>query len=78
MVAIHLASSFLTSSGVGRVLMISVVMLVTLSWFVRITLMKSFDCEPGIIEVVGWVPDFIMFRRISCPLSPVLEVFSSV
>ena len=46
-------------------LLFSVSTVVTPSWFLRITVMKSF-------EVASRVPDFIVFRRITGPLGSVL------
>ena len=48
------------------------------SWFVWITLMKSFACDAAIVEVTGWIPNVIVFRRIARPLSSILELTSSV
>ena len=54
--------------------MFSVSIVVTPSWFLRITVMKSFDGVSGMFEVNGSVPDFVVFRRITGPLGPVLKV----
>ena len=68
----HSFSSFLTSSCVGRLLLFSVSIVVTPSWFLRITVMKSFDCVGCMLEVARRVPDFVVFRRITGPLGSVL------
>ena len=36
--------------------------------------MKSFDGVSGMFEVTGRVPDFVVFRRITSPLSSILEL----
>ena len=36
--------------------------------------MKSFDGVSGMFEVTGRVPDFIVFRRVTSPLSSVWEL----
>ena len=69
----HSSSSFLTSSWVGRLLLFSVSIVVTPSWFLRITVMKSFDCVSGMFEVASGVPNFVVFRRITGPLGSVLK-----
>ena len=53
--------------------MFSVSIVVTPSWFLRITVMKSFDCVSGIFEVTGGIPDSVVFRRITGPLGSVLK-----
>ena len=70
----HSSSSFLTSSWVGRLLLFSVSIVVTLSWFLRITVMKSFDSVSGMFEVTSRVPDFVVFRGITRPFGSVLEL----
>src|ERR1700743_1431131 len=69
----HSSSSFLTSSWVGRLLLFSVSIGVTPSWFLRITVMKSFDGVGCMFEVARRVPDFIVVRRITGPRGAVLE-----
>ena len=63
---------------VGRVLASSVSILITLSSLVRITLRKLFNCDVGIFQVAGWIPNVIMFRRVASPLSFVLELTSAI
>ena len=46
---------------------------VTPSWFLRITVMKSFDCVGCMFEVASRVPDFVVLRRITGPLGSVLK-----
>ena len=75
MLPFHSSSSFLTAFCVGRILTFSVAMLVIPPWFVRITLIKSFDCDADILKVTSWVPDFVVFRRITSSLGSVLKVF---
>ena len=53
--------------------MFSVSIVVTPSWFLRITVMKLFDGVFGMFEVTGRVPDFVVFRRITGPLGSVLK-----
>src|ERR1700744_4143455 len=72
--AFHSSSSFLTSSWVGRLLLFSVSMVVTPSWFLRITVMKSFDGVGCMFEVARRVPDFVVFRGITGPLGSVLKL----
>src|SRR6201996_5565859 len=72
--AFHSSSSFLTSSCVGSLLLFSVSIVVIPSWFLRITVMKSFDGVSCMIEVASGVPDFIVFRRIAGPLGSVLKL----
>ena len=55
-------------------LLFSVSIVVTPSWFLRITVMKSFDTVGCMFEVASRVPVFIVFRRITCPLGSVLEL----
>src|ERR1700761_7527430 len=71
--AFHSSSSFLTSSCVGNLLLFPVLIVVTPSWFLRITVMKLFDGVSGIFEVASRVPYFIVFRRITGPLDSVLK-----
>src|ERR1700743_3868706 len=71
--ALYSSSSFLTSSWVGRLLLFSVSIVVTPSWFMRITVMKSFDCVSGMFEVTGRIPDFVVIRRVTGPLGRVLK-----
>ena len=66
--ASHSFSLFLTSSEVGRLLLFSVLIVIILSWFLRIMVMKSFDGVSGMFEVTGRVPDFVVFRRVTGPL----------
>ena len=54
-------------------LLFSVSIVVTPSWFLRITVMKSFDGVGCMFEVASRVPDFIVFRRITGRLGSVLE-----
>ena len=54
-------------------LLFSVSIVVTPSWFLRITVMKSFDGVGCMFKVASRVPDFIVFRRITGPLGSVLE-----
>ena len=54
-------------------LLFSVSIVVTPSWFLRITVMKSFDGVGCMFEVASRVPDFIVFWRITGPLCSVLE-----
>src|ERR1700760_48252 len=70
----HSSSSFLTSSWVGRLLLFSVLTVVTPSWFLRITVMKSFDGVGCMVEVASRVPNFVVFRRITGPLGSVLKL----
>src|ERR1700759_5673630 len=70
----HSSASFLTSSWVGRLLLFSVSIVVTPSWFLRITVMKSFDGVDCMFEVASRVPDLIVFRRITGPIGSVLEL----
>ena len=49
-------------------------MVVTPSWFLRITVMKSFDSVSGMFEVTSRVPDFVVFRRITGPLGSILKL----
>ena len=72
--AFHSSSSFLTSSWVGRLRLFCVSILVTPSWFLRITVMKSFDCVGFMFEDASRISDFVVFRRITSPLSSVLEL----
>ena len=55
-------------------LLFSVSIVVTPSWFLRITVMKSFDSVSGMFEVTSRVPDFVVFRRITGPLGSILEL----
>ena len=55
-------------------LLFSVSIVVTPSWFLRITVMKSFDSISGMFEVTRRVPDFVVFRRITGPLGSVLDL----
>ena len=52
----------------------SVSIVVIPSWFLRITVMKSFDGVGCMFEVASGVPDFVVFRRVTSPLSSVLEL----
>ena len=70
--AFHSSSSFLTSSWVGKLLVFSVSTVVILSWFLRITVIKSFDGVVCMFKVASRVPDFVVFRRITGPLGSVL------
>ena len=47
---------------------------VTPSWFLRITVMKSFNCIDCIFEVTSRVPNFVVLRRVAGPLGSVLEL----
>ena len=44
------------------------------SGFVSIAVVELSDCEGCIVEVFCWVPDFVVFWRVSFPLSPILEL----
>ena len=48
-------------------------MVVTPSWFLRITVMKSFDGVVCMLEVASGVPNFVVFGRITGPLGSVLK-----
>ena len=54
-------------------LLFSVSIVVTPSWFLRITVMKSFDGVGCMFEVTSRVPDFVVFRRITGLLGSVLK-----
>ena len=36
--------------------------------------MKSFDCLNYMFEITSWVPDFVVFRRITGPLGSILDL----
>ena len=55
-------------------LVFSVSTVVIPSWFLRITVMKSFDRVSCMFEVASRVPDFVVFRRITGPLGSVLKL----
>ena len=71
--AFHSSSAFLTSPWVARLLFFSISTLVIPSWFLRITVMKSFDCFGCMLEFASRVPDFVVFWWVTGPLGPVLN-----
>ena len=71
--AFHSSSSLVTSYWVGRLLLFSDSIVISPSWFLRITVMKSFDGVSGMFEVASRVLDFVVFRRITGPLGSVLK-----